>query len=258
MYRTFYLLQVKSQSASLLPSSCPKRLAQLLASWAALFILHLPRVILFPSFPIHRGLTEPQVSMATSRYGTASTYELFARSIVCLFPLLECITTNSPSHILQMHFKNHTMAKWQREGFNDDPFMSPFVDTNITYKWGNQFTRPSRFSGMRVTPFRIGLLLLTIGGFVILRDWIAGSMDQKVSMELRVIGSTALQLLDQELINVMIKEYNGHIQHDQCSSSGFPTSRIRRISNPRYHRHLPILQVPKYMQCLLTRSPRPI
>jgi hypothetical protein len=72
------------------------------------------------------------------------------------------------------------MTKWQKQ---DDPFMSPIAETpSITCKWGNQFTRPSRFSGIRVTPFRIGILLLTIGSFVIIRDWIAGSLNQNVGL----------------------------------------------------------------------------
>jgi hypothetical protein len=75
------------------------------------------------------------------------------------------------------------MAVWQHSRLHDDPFMSPFPETpqSIAYNWATQFARPSRFSGMRFSPFRIGILLLTIGGFVLVRDLVTGSLFEKVS-----------------------------------------------------------------------------
>ena len=86
------------------------------------------------------------------------------------------------------------MASWQRSRLHDDPFMSPFPETppRLIYKWATQFARPSRFSGMRFTPFRIGILLLTIGGFVLVRDLVTDSLPEKVSPQMACILKRAI------------------------------------------------------------------
>lgn len=77
------------------------------------------------------------------------------------------------------------MDIWQRPQLYDDPFMSPSPKTppSLTYKWATQFARPSRFSGMRVTPFRVGIILLTIAAFALIRDWVVDLL-QKASLEI--------------------------------------------------------------------------
>ena len=86
------------------------------------------------------------------------------------------------------------MAIGQRSRLYDDPFMSPFPEASpsITYKWATQFARPSRFSGMRFTPFRIGILLLAIGGFVLVRDLVTDSLSEKVSPQMACILKRAI------------------------------------------------------------------
>lgn len=47
---------------------------------------------------------------------------------------------------------------WQKE----DPFTTPITSPNLPYRWARG-TRHSRFSGLRVTPTRIGLALIVCG-----------------------------------------------------------------------------------------------
>jgi len=63
---------------------------------------------------------------------------------------------------------------WQRSRSHDDPFRTPSPEppSSVTYKWATQVARPSRFSGLRISPFRIGIILVALGGLILLQDWI--------------------------------------------------------------------------------------
>lgn len=71
----------------------------------------------------------------------------------------------------------------QRDRFNDDPFSSPLPETppSTAVKWANRVARPSRFSGLRLTPLRIGILLFFIGGFILIRGWVFKATSRTVS-----------------------------------------------------------------------------
>ncbi|KAH8748031.1 hypothetical protein BGZ57DRAFT_945875 [Hyaloscypha finlandica] len=58
--------------------------------------------------------------------------------------------------------------------FGDDPFSASLPETppSTAVKWANRAARPSRFSGLRLTRLRIGILLLFTGSFVLIHDWI--------------------------------------------------------------------------------------
>ena len=73
----------------------------------------------------------------------------------------------------------------QSPRFNDDPFSSPLPETppSIAVKWANRVVRPSRFSGLRLTPIRIGILLLLTGSFVLVHTWIPKLTSSAVGCE---------------------------------------------------------------------------
>lgn len=137
----------------------------------------------------------------------------------------------------------------QRPHFTDDPFSSllPKTPPSTTVKWANQLTRPSRFSGLRLTPLRIGILLLLIGFFVLIQDLFPRLGSPKVSCG-KAMGDSSL------LITTASEQYR-HWKRGNYSSSCLSASRIRIIPCLRYHRYVPVLQIPQYLQCLLSRPP---
>lgn len=74
----------------------------------------------------------------------------------------------------------------QRSRFNEDPFTSPLPETppSAAIKWAHRVSHPARFSGIRITPFRIGVALFFIASFVWIRDWVPRT--PKVSLKVSV------------------------------------------------------------------------
>ncbi|KAF4629810.1 hypothetical protein G7Y89_g8334 [Cudoniella acicularis] len=54
-----------------------------------------------------------------------------------------------------------------------DPFKSADIPPNPSFKWARGVARPSRFSGLRLSPIRIAFLLLVIECLVLARDWVS-------------------------------------------------------------------------------------
>ncbi|KUJ13639.1 uncharacterized protein LY89DRAFT_590826 [Mollisia scopiformis] len=65
---------------------------------------------------------------------------------------------------------------WERPRLLDDPFTTPSPETppSTNFKWA-RVSRPARFSGLRFSPFRIGIALVVFGSFILVRDWIPRS-----------------------------------------------------------------------------------
>ncbi|CZR69875.1 uncharacterized protein PAC_19775 [Phialocephala subalpina] len=88
---------------------------------------------------------------------------------------------------------------WERPRLLDDPFTTPSPETrpSTDFKWVNRVTRhtsvsglrPTRFSGLRITPFRVSIALLILGSFILVRDWIPGS---KVVVDRDISNVTAI------------------------------------------------------------------
>jgi hypothetical protein len=132
--------------------------------------------------------------------------------------------------------------------FGDDPFSASLPETppSTAVKWANRVARPSRFSGLRLTRLRTGILLLLTGSFVLIHDWIPKLATSRVSC-----GTT---ISEASLLTSTASAHYRHRQHDNCFPSCLPTSRARSIPSSRHHRHVPVLQVPQCLQCLLSRS----
>jgi hypothetical protein len=138
----------------------------------------------------------------------------------------------------------------QKSRFSDDPFSSPLPETppSTAVKWAKRVARPSRFSGLRLTPLRIGILLLLAGSFVLIHDWIPKLTTPKVSCVAPVSEGFVLTSID--------SVHYRHRQHNNRPSGCLPTPRIGVIPSPRHHRHVSVLQVPQYLQCLRSRPTR--
>ena len=80
----------------------------------------------------------------------------------------------SSSRVTSSAGVNPCLQMWQRSASYDDLFRSPLPQTSpsIAYKWLNRVGRPSRFSGLRLTPFRFGFLLLAVGSLILVLDWL--------------------------------------------------------------------------------------
>jgi hypothetical protein len=137
---------------------------------------------------------------------------------------------------------------FHKSPFGDDPFSASLPETppSTAIKWANRAARPSRFSGLRLTRLRIGILLLLTGSFVLIHDWIPKLATSRVSC-----GTTVSEA---SLLTSTATAHYRHRQHDNCFPSCLPTSRARSIPSSRHHRHVPVLQVPQCLQCLLSRS----
>ncbi len=88
-----------------------------------------------------------------------------------------------PIFLIQTFYMPTGSEMVQASRFKDDPFSSSLPDTHpsVAVKWANRVGRPSRFSGLRLTPFRIGILLLFFGSFVLIHDSFSESGGSKVS-----------------------------------------------------------------------------
>lgn len=77
-----------------------------------------------------------------------------------------------PIFLIQTFYRLTSSKMVQASRFKDDPFSSPLPETplSVAVKWANRVARPSRFSGLRLTPFRIGILLLFFGSFVLIHN----------------------------------------------------------------------------------------
>lgn len=86
-----------------------------------------------------------------------------------------------PIFFIQTFCRPTSSKMVQASRFKDDPFSSPLLETppSVAVKWANRVARPSRFSGLRLTPFRIGILLLFFGSFVLIHDSFSKSGSSK-------------------------------------------------------------------------------
>jgi hypothetical protein len=137
------------------------------------------------------------------------------------------------------------MLKKSRVSYH--PFSSPLPETfpSTAAKWSMRVARPSRFSGLRLTPARIGILILLTCSLVVIHDWVPKLKYLRVSCGFSISEAT--------LLTAAASAYYRHRKHDNYPSSRLPTARIRIIQSPRHHRHVSVLQIPQCVQCLFSR-----